>query len=114
MIPVCIRLVFKIAELVGHEFHGKYLSIGDYTRYNAYLVVYGPGIIVDLEMCEPSERKEMMWEMMIPGSFDEKVPRMHDELIRFLETRGSGLMTDPGIEIQQFFQEEDTILDTRG
>jgi hypothetical protein len=110
MLPVTIRLSFKIAELMGDKFQGSWLPLSAYTRYNAYLVAYGPTLIADLDARPVEDRKKWIEKIWI----DERLPRMHDELIQFLKTRGTGLMTDPGIEIQQFFREENTILDTRG
>lgn len=114
MVSTSIRIIFKIAELMGHKFHGSTLHYDDYTRYNSYLVTNRPGMIVELEKRELSERLEYLnglqrLEVIAWGG----LPRMHDELIRFLETRGQGLMTEPGIEIQQFFREQDTLLDMR-
>jgi hypothetical protein len=111
MVPTCIRLVFKTAELMDEWYRGCKLPISVYTRYNGYLVAHGPVLLVALEERTLNER----WEYLskVKELWRLELPRMHDELIRFLETRGSGLMTDPGIEIQQFLQEEDTILDMR-
>jgi len=114
MVSTSIRIIFKIAELMGHKFHGSTLHYDDYTRYNAYLVTNRPGMIVELDRRDLSERLEYLnglkrLEVRAWGG----LPRMHDELIRFLETRGQGLMTIPGIEIQQFFREQDTLLDMR-
>ena len=108
ILPTCIRLVFKIAELFGKQFRGSSLEQYDYNRCSDCLIANGPEIIVVLEEGDMDMRREMdgWWESRL---FPE-LPAMHDVLIGFLETRGSGLMTDPGIEIQQFFQEEDTLL----
>jgi len=110
-VPTCIRLVFKVAELMGEFHRGTPLSINTYTRYNKFLIAYGPGLIVALDERSLTERKEYL--KVVTHLWDVDFPRMHDELIRFLETRGKGLMTEPGIEIQQFLQEEDTTLDVR-
>jgi hypothetical protein len=108
MLPTCIRLVFKIAELFGTQFRGSSLEQYDYNRCCDCLIANGLEIIVVLEDGDTDMRREMdgLWGSRIFPEF----PMMHDVLIGFLETRGSGLMTDPGIEIQQFFQEEDTFL----
>jgi hypothetical protein len=111
MVPTSIRLVFKAAELMGEHRRGTPLHINTYTRYNTFLVAYGPGLLVALDERRLNERQEYLER--IKGLWEVDFPRMHDELIRFLETRGKGLMTDPGIEIQQFLQEEDTVLDMR-
>jgi hypothetical protein len=108
MVSTSIRLVFKIAELMGHNFHGSTLHYHYYSRYNSYLVANGLGLLVKLEGRNEVGRREYLKNAIWDGVF----PNMHDELIRYLETRGSGLMTDPGIEIQQFFREEDTLLDS--
>ena|SRR2546423_6483434 len=55
MISTSIRIIFKIAELMGHQFQGSTLHYDDYTRYNAYLVTNRPGMIVELEKRELSE-----------------------------------------------------------
>lgn len=108
MLPTCIRLVFKIAEFFGEQFQGSSLEQDDYNRCNDCLIANGPEVIVALEEGDMDMRMEMdeWWESRL---FPE-LPGMHDVLIGFLETRGNGLMTDPGIEIQQFFQEENTFL----
>jgi hypothetical protein len=107
MTDTSIRLVFKIAQLMGYQFNRSTLHIDVYTRYNSYLLANGPNLIVDLATREIDERHEYLDSLDWFGA----VPRLHDEVIQCLGQRGSGLMTDPGIEIQQFFQEEDTILD---
>jgi hypothetical protein len=55
MISTSIRIIFKIAQLMGHKFQGSTLHYDDYTRYNAYLVTNRPGMIVELEKRELSE-----------------------------------------------------------
>jgi histone H3/H4 len=111
MLPICIRLVFKIAELCGNQFRGSSLEQDDYNRYSECLIANGLEIIVVLEEGGRDMQREMdgWWGFR----FSPELPVMHEVLIGFLETRGSGLMTDPGIEIQQFFQEEDTYLGRR-
>jgi hypothetical protein len=110
MVSTSIRVVFKIAELMGRNFHGSALHYDDYSIFNAYLVANGLRMIVELEKRDPVGRKEYLDNKAF---WNGVLPRMHDELIRYLETRGTGLMTDPGIEIQQFFRDEDTLLDIR-
>jgi hypothetical protein len=71
-------------------------------------------MIVELEKRELSQRLEYLNGLKrLEIRHLRELPRMHDELIRFLETRGTGLMTEPGIEIQQFFRQQDTLLDMR-
>jgi len=111
MVPTCIRLVFKAAELLGEYYPGRPLHMNTYTTYNKFLVAYGPSLIVALDERKLVQRQEYL--VKIKALWEVDFPRMHDELIRYLETRGKGLMTEPGIEIQQFFQEEDTFLDMR-
>jgi hypothetical protein len=110
MCSASIRLVFKIAQLMGFEFNQSALHIDVYTLCNSYLLANGPQLIIDLAAHESVDRQEYL------DNLDclREAPRLHDEIIRCLGQRGSGLMTDPGIEIQQFFQEEDTILDMGG
>ena len=110
MVSTSIRVVFKIAELMGRNFHGSALHFDDYSIFNAYLVANGLRMIVELEKRDPVGRKEYLDHKAF---WNGVLPMMHDELIRYLETRGTGLMTDPGIEIQQFFRDEDTLLDIR-
>jgi len=107
MAGASIRLVFKLAQLMGHQFNRSTLHIGVYTRYNSYLLANGPELIVELARRDARGRREYLDGLDWLGD----APRLHDEIIRCLGQRGNGLMTDPGIEIQQFFQEEDTILD---
>jgi len=114
MVSTAIRIIFKIAELMGHKFHGSTLHYDDYTRYNSYLVMNRPRMIVELERRQLSERLEYLNGLnRLEIRHMRELPRLHDELIQFLETRGTGLMTGPGIEIQQFFREQDTLLDMR-
>jgi F-box domain len=107
MTGASIRLVFKLAQLMGHQFHRSTLHIGVYTRYNSYLLANGPELVAELARRDTRGRREYLDGLDWLGD----APRLHDEVIRCLGQRGNGLMTDPGIEIQQFFQEEDTILD---
>lgn len=112
MIPTSIRLVFKAAELVEEHRQGSPLHINIYNRFNRYLIPYGPGFILELhQRGTVQQRKEFI--KFLDSIMIMRFPRMHDELIKYLETRGHGLMTEPGIEIQQFLQEEDTSLDMR-
>jgi hypothetical protein len=111
MVPTCIRLVFKAAELMDEWCRGSRLPISIYGRYNGYLVAHGPELLVALEERTLEERWTYLDMVKRPRRMT--FPLMHEELIYFLESRGQGLMTDPGIEIQQFFASEDTILDMR-
>lgn len=110
MLSVCIRLIFKIAELMGIHVHGSPLHIDHYSLFNKYLIANGPEIIFELEKLGPTRRKEYLESL---AHWRGPVPWMHEELILFLKTRGTGLLTDPAIEIQQFFQQEGTTLDLR-
>jgi hypothetical protein len=107
MVSTSIRVVFKISELMGCKFRGSALHYDDYSIFNGYLVANGLRMIVELEKRDSDGRTEYLAKAI----WQTFHPNMHDELIRYLETRGTGLMTDPGIEIQQFFRDEDTLLD---
>jgi hypothetical protein len=110
MLPVCFRLVFGLAYQLGEDYRGSYLGIENYTKYNSYLIINGPEVIATLE---ESINGKLNAAVASPLLIEDEYPWMHDELIGFLEYRGPGLMTDPGIEITQFFEEEDTYLDMR-
>ena len=115
MLPLYIRLVFKTAELLQYEFRGCAFQFTFYFICNNYILARGPELLLQLENLSPFENVEELQEdlfQMIRPYFERFVV-VHEELINELQTRGSGLMTDPGIEIQQFLQEEDTILDIR-
>lgn len=113
MLPICIRLVFKLAYQRGKHFQGSFLNMEDYSRYNSYLMENGPEIIAYLEDNPYEKTNGTMLFAGLQQDEDVDFPWMHDELIKFLKTRGTGLMTDPGIEIAQFFNEEDTFLNMR-
>ena len=117
MLPLFIRLVFKIAEYFNYDFRGSCLPYGRYSLCNNWLLAKGPELLVELEQTTVlgdetmKEVETRLFGMVRP--YLARFVIVHDELIRELQKRGSGLMTDPGIEIQQFLQEEDTILDIR-
>jgi len=115
MLPLFIRLVFKTAEYFNYNFRGFCLPYSQYSQCNDWLLTKGPELLLELERTKASG-DETMQEVQIRLSgmfrrYRDRLVIVHDELIRELQKRGSGLMTDPGIEIQQFLQEEDTILD---
>ena len=117
MLPLFIRLVFKTAEYFNYNFRGFCLPYSQYSQCNDWLLTKGPELLLELERTKASG-DETMQEVQIRLSgmfrrYRDRLVIVHDELIRELQKRGSGLMTDPGIEIQQFLQEEDTILDIR-
>ena len=117
MLPLFIRLVFKTAEFFNYDFRGSYLQYSQYSQCNDWLLGKGPELLLELERTKASGDETMKEvQSRLSGMFRRYRDRfviVHDELIRELQKRGSGLMTDPGIEIQQFLQEEDTILDIR-
>jgi F-box domain len=115
MLSISVRLVFKVAELTGYTYYGAALDIATYTICNAYLIFNGLEVIVEVE--RQGSRSDKLayveqWEGWADPAMTE-IPRLHDELIKVLWRRGGGLLTDPGMEIQAFLQEEDTILDLR-
>lgn len=110
MLPAAIRLIYKIAELMGIQYQGSVLRIDDYSRFNRFLLANGVDLIVELAKRTPVQREGYM---LGARDIEVEIPRIHDEIIIELHKRGTGLMTEPGIEIQQFFQEEDTYLDIR-
>ena len=110
ILSICVRLIFKIAELMGVHVQGSPLHVDKYSMYNEVLVANGPEIIYELANRDLSQREEYLRTEIVRVG---EVPWMHEELICFLKTRGLGLLTDPAIEIQQFFQEEGTTLDLR-
>ena len=117
MLPLFIRLVFKTAEYFNYDFRGSCLAYNHYSQCNDLLLAKGPELLLELERTTASG-DETMKEVQSRLSrmfrrYRDRFVIVHDELIRELQKRGSGLMTDPGIEIQQFLQEEDTILDIR-
>jgi hypothetical protein len=117
MLPLFIRLVFKTAEYFNYDFRGSCLPYSQYSQCNDWLLAKGPELLLELEQTTESGDETMKEvQSRLSGMFRRYRDRfviVHDELIRELQKRGSGLMTDPGIEIQQFLQEEDTILDIR-
>lgn len=113
MLPLYIRLVYKTAELLQYDFRGRSLECSLYYMCNNYILVEGPDLLLQLEKLSPSKDcqklREELFQRVRPytGYFG----MVHEELINELQRRGSGLMTGPGIEIQQFLQEENTTFD---
>ena len=115
MLPLYIRLVFKTAEFLHFEFRGSSLPWKVYFQCNNLILARGPEFLLELEELSTVENVDELEEAlsgMVKPYFSRFVV-VHEELINELQRRGSGLMTDPGIEIQQFLQEEDTTLDIR-
>lgn len=113
MLPLYICLVYKTAQLFQYEFRGRSLEFSLYYMCNNYILAEGPELVLQLEKLSLSKDcqkwKDELYQRVRP--FTGYFGMVHEELINELQRRGSGLMTGPGIEIQQFLREENTTLD---
>src|SRR5579859_6320658 len=57
MTTISVRLVFKLAQLMGHQINRSTLRLEDYNKYNSYLLANGPSLIVELAELPPDVRQ---------------------------------------------------------
>ena len=99
MLPLFIRLVFKTAEYFNYNFRGSCLPYSQYSQCNDWLLTKGPELLLELERTKASGDETMQEvQIRLSGMFRRYRDRfviVHDELIRELQKRGSGLIKSP-------------------
>ena len=111
MLVVVVRVVFNIAEIMNYEVR-PCIKYPDYCHCSRLLLANGLDLLVQLSKRKhrPSRVKKYVSRLF---NTRRDAPIIDDQITRELIERGDGLMRDPGIEIKQFFYQENTWVDIR-
>lgn len=110
MLPVVIRLVFKLAQLMEEDrFEDSMMSDSVYSHYNNLLVVNGLDAVVELSKLPDLESRREYVSSALEG-VSEQTSVIHEEIIDELCKEAFHLLSNPATELRDWFREQDTYL----